>query len=59
MMKYHKHELKKVVDVEVDGGSYYDIYKDGKKVTCAWTLGNAKEFVDTFDGNTYNWNLLC
>lgn len=58
-MKYKKHELKKVIDNDVDGGFYYDIYKDGKKITCAWTLSNAKEFVDSFDGKDYHWNVLA
>ena len=58
-MKYHKHVLQKVIDHDVDGGSYYDIFKDGKKITSAWIISNAKEFVDSFDGNDYNWNILC
>jgi len=58
-MKYHKHELKKIIDYDVDGGSYYKIYRDGIYITCAWTLSNAKEFVDTFDGETYNFNVLA
>ena len=58
-MKYHGHELRKVIDHEVYGGSYYDIFKDGKKITNAWTLSNAKEFVDSFDGNDYHWNVLA
>ena len=28
-------------------------------VTNAWTLSNAKEFIDSYDGNSYNWNILC
>lgn len=28
-------------------------------VTDAWTLSNAKEFIDTFDGEKYNYNVLC
>ena len=57
-MKYHGHELVKVIDCDVDGGSYYDIFKDNKKITSAWTLSNAKEFVDSFDGKDYHWNIL-
>lgn len=58
-MKYHKHLLKKVIDPNILGGSYYDIFKDNKKITCAWTLSNAKEFVDSFDGKEYQWNVLA
>ena len=58
-MKYHKHEVVKVIDYDVDGGCYYDIFKDGKKITSAWTLSNAKEFINSFDGKYYNWNILC
>ena len=46
-MKYHNYELKKIKDAEVDGGSYYEIYKNGKRITVAWTLSNAKEFIDS------------
>lgn len=28
-------------------------------VTFAWTLSNAKEFIDTFDGEKYNFNVLA
>ena len=58
-MKYHKHELRVVYESEVEGGKYYDIYKDGKHLTCAWTLSNAKEFIDSFDGERYHWEVLC
>lgn len=58
-MKYHGHELKKIIDYDVDGGSYYEIYKDGKYITSAWFLNNAKEFIDSFDGKDYHWNVLC
>lgn len=58
-MKYRKHELKKVYEYEVDGGFYYEIRKDGKYITSAWTLSNAEEFIDTFDGDGYRWNVLC
>ena len=30
-----------------------------RKVTCAWTISNAKEFINTFDGENYQWNVLC
>ena len=54
-MKYHKHILVKVYDSDVDGGHYFEIYNEqGKYITNAWTLSNAKEFVDSFDGKKYN-----
>ena len=28
-------------------------------ITYARTLFNAKEFIDTFDGENYNYNVLC
>lgn len=58
-MKYHGHELKKVLDSDVYGNSYYEIYKDGKWITNAWTFSNAKEFIDSWDGKDYHWNVLC
>ena len=58
-MKYHGHELRRILDNDVEGGSYYDIYKNGIKITSAWTLSNAKEFIDSFDGSNYQWNVLC
>lgn len=51
-MKYHNYILKKVIDSEVDGGKYYEIYKDGVKITNTWTFENAKEFIDS--GCDYN-----
>lgn len=51
-MKYHGYELKKIKDEYVDGGSYYEIYKDGKWIVNAWSLSNAKEFIDS--GENYN-----
>lgn len=59
VMKYHGCLLKKIIDPDVDGGSYWEIWKRGfidtenwYKVTNAWTLSNAKEFVDSgFDYN--------
>ena len=53
-MKYHKCELKKVIDSDVEGGFYYEIYKDGKYIINAWTLSNAKEFIDS----GFNYNVL-
>lgn len=58
-MKYKGHDLVKRLDLDVIGGSYYDIYKGEKKITSAWTLSNAKEFVDSWDGADYHWNVLC
>jgi len=58
-MKYHNHILKRIIDGDVDGESYYEIYKDGKKITESWTLSNAKEFIDSFDGENYHWNVLA
>ena len=59
-MKYHNHYLTKVIDKDVIGGHYYNIYnKNGLLITSAWTLSNAKEFVDSFNGKVYNWNVLA
>lgn len=59
-MKYHKHELIKQYDNDVEGGYYYLIYKDNKLITTALTLSNAKEFIDTYNDKTgYNYNVLC
>lgn len=58
-MKYHNHELIKVIDEDIDGGKYYKIYRRGEFIAIAWTLSNAKEFVDTFDGEKYSYNVLC
>ena len=58
-MKYHKYEIIKIRDESLgdDGGSpfYYRIMKDGKFVTNAFTLSNAKEFIDCGE----DWNVLC
>ena len=58
-MIYHGHILKKIKDNDVIGGHYYEIYKDGKWIVNAWTLSNAKEFIDSYDGKNYEWNILC
>lgn len=58
-MKYKNHDLIKVYESDVDGGFYYEIRKNDKFITTAWTLSNAKEFVDSFDGVNYRWNVLC
>lgn len=51
-MKYHGFYLKKIIDSDVIGGSYYEIYQPQpngtfKFITTAWTLSNAKEFIDS------------
>lgn len=58
-MKYHKHEIKKNKDSEVYGGYFYYIYRDNKYIACAFSLNNAKEFIDTFDGKKYDYSILC
>lgn len=57
-MKYHNHQIKKVTDGDVDGGCYYEIYRDGQRITSAWSLSNAKEFIDSYDGQRYSWEVL-
>lgn len=58
-MKYHGHVLIKFLDSDVEGGSYYKIFNSvGKYITSAWTLSNAKEFVDSYDGKDYSWSVL-
>ena len=59
-MKYKGHELVKIKDGDVEGGFYYCIYKNNKLLTTAWTLSNAKEFIDSYNDKTgYNYNVLC
>ena len=53
-MKYKGYELRKIKDAEIEGGHYYEIYKDNKYIVDAWTLSNAKEFID----NGLNYNVL-
>ena len=57
-MKYHGHELKKNIDYYGHGGSYYEIYKNDKHIISVWSLDIAKEFVDSFNGKDYHWNIL-
>lgn len=52
-MKYHGFEIRKVVDSEVDGGKYYEVYRDGKLIATAWTFRNAKEFIDSGCNDIY------
>lgn len=60
-MKYHKYEIIKIRDESLDDDYgrehqfYYRIMKDGKFVTNAFTLSNAKEFIDCGE----DWNVLC
>lgn len=58
-MKYKKHILKKVLDSEIEWGYCVEIYKDNKYITTAPTFSNAKEFVSSFNGIDYDWNVLC
>lgn len=58
-MKYKNHLLRKVNDSEIEWGYYVEIYKDDKKITSAPDFTNAKEFIDSFNGKDYNWNILC
>ena len=52
-MKYHGYQLIKIKDADVDGGFYYEIHRStGEFITTAWTLSNAKEFIDS--GLNYN-----
>ena len=52
-MKYHGCEIKVVLQDlnysgdEKDMNKTYEIYKDGEYLNVAWTLSNAKEFIDT------------
>ena len=57
-MKYHKHEIKKVYDEDVMDGYYYEIYRGEKKIADCLGLADSKNFVDSFDGNDYDRNLL-
>lgn len=58
-MKYHKHEIIKYYDEDIEGGCMYRISRNQEFITYAWTLENAKEFIDTFDGINYDYNVLC
>lgn len=57
-MKYHHHEIKKVhEDLGEDNKSLnyvYKIYKDGKYINEALSLGSAKDYIDS----GYNKNYL-
>jgi len=59
-MIYKGHKLVKIKDTDVIGGHYFKIYKNDVFITSAWTLSNAKEFIDSFKENTgYNYNVLA
>ena len=55
-MRYHNHILRKVYDDLGEEDSSlncnWEIYQDGKHITNALTLDNAKEFIDS--GNNVN-----
>ena len=57
-MKYHGHEIKKVYDYDVIGGSYYEIYRDGKHITDFLLMWHCKSFIDSYDGNDYDRSLI-
>lgn len=69
-MKYHNHIIQKAIDADVIGGKYYNIYRIDfipkefdliphlKYITNALVIPNAKEFIDTYDGHGYNYNVL-
>lgn len=58
-MKYKKHILEKVLDSDIERGYCVEIYKDNKYITTAPDFSNAKEFVSSFNGTDYDWNVLC
>ena len=58
-MKYKNHLLRKINDSDIEWGYYYEIYYQGKLVTFAPNLSNAKEFVNSFNNESYDWNILC
>jgi hypothetical protein len=60
-MKYHGHEIKVVIqDLGYSGdeswmNKTYEIYKDNEYINVAWSLNNAKEFIDS----DYDIRYLC
>lgn len=52
-MKYHGHEIKVVKEdlgyhgEEDNYNKTYQIYKDGEYIQTAWSLGTAKEYIDS------------
>ena len=58
-MKYHGHIIQKVFmdlgEEKPNDNKAYEIYKDGQFVEIAWTLNNAKEFIDS----NYDRRYLC
>jgi hypothetical protein len=57
IMKYHKHEIKKVpTDLGEENkrdNFTYEIYKDGAYINTALTLSTAKEYIDSDYNDTY------
>lgn len=45
--KYKGYTLIKCIDLDVDSGYYYKIYKDDKYITTALTKSSAKELIDS------------
>lgn len=59
-MKYKKHTIVKVECSDiVDSKFCYEIYKGNEFIAATWTFRNAKEFISSFDGVGYDWNVLC
>lgn len=60
-MKYKNHLIVIINDCDIDGGKYYQIYRGKLYITCAWTLSNAKEFINTYNPTTqtYCYNVLA
>lgn len=57
-MKYHKHTIKVVKeDLGYDDerlNKVYEVYdEDGNYVNVAWTLGSAKDYIDSGYDDTY------
>ena len=56
-MKYHGHIIKKVYEdlgyTEKKMNYVYEIYKDGNYINVAWSLGSAKDFIDSGYDQTY------
>lgn len=48
--KYKGYTLEKIFDNDVDGGYYWEIYKNGEYITNALSLNSAKELInENFD----------
>ena len=50
-MKYHGHEIRKKLEdlgySEKSMNYVYEIWKDGKYINVAWSLGTAKDYIDS------------